>query len=76
MTTPEDYDEPQMTSAEAELREAFGQVIGTVLDTHPESPARQHAVDLLLACHAAVSRVLSTPTINGISATWMNTRLH
>jgi hypothetical protein len=72
-----DEDEQRMTSsAEDELRQAFGTVIGAILDTHSESPTRQRAIELVISCHATVSRVLSTPTINGISATWMNTRLH
>jgi hypothetical protein len=77
--TIEEDDEPQMTSSaedELELRQAFGTVIGAILDTYPESPARQTAIGLVISCHTAVDRTLSTPTINGISACWIRNRLH
>jgi hypothetical protein len=75
--TIEDDEETQATStADAEIREAFGGVIAAILDHHPESPTRQRAIELVIACHATVSRVLSTPTINGISACWIQNRLH
>jgi hypothetical protein len=72
-----DEDEQQMTSSAAdEIRAAFGTVIGAILDNHPESPTRQKAIELVIACHTAVTRTLETPTINGISACWIRHHLH
>jgi hypothetical protein len=67
---------PVILSAEDELRQAYGTVIAAILDNHPESPARQRAIELVIASHATVTRTLATPTIGGIAATWLSTKLH
>ena len=71
-----DADEPHTMTDADEIREAFGTVIGAILDNHPETPARQRAIELVIACHTAVDRALSVPTINGISACWIRHHLH
>jgi hypothetical protein len=51
------------------LRSAFAHVVGTILDNHPASPARQRAIEATIACHQRVAELLAPPP--DVSQLWI-----
>ena len=75
----EDDDETLTTSADDEIRRAFGSVIAEILDTHEPSPARRKAVEEVLLAHERIQRIFATAQngkSSGLTALWVNTALH
>jgi hypothetical protein len=71
-----EYVDHQPTPAVDEIRKAFAGVAAAIIDSHPPTPTRQAAIEAVMSCHANVVRLLSTPTINGITALWLTSSMH
>jgi len=69
----EGADEP--TSGDDEVRGAFGAVIAAVLDHYPTSPARQRAIETIIAAYVRVAKILTTSPPD-VSELWISTQLH
>jgi hypothetical protein len=57
-----------------ELRAAFAHVVGTILDNHPASTARERAIQATIGCHQQVAKLLVPPP--DVSALWISTQHH
>jgi hypothetical protein len=65
------------TSGDDEVvRGAFGALIAAVLDHYPASPARQRAIETIIAAHDRVAKILTTAQPNGITDIWLSSRYH
>jgi hypothetical protein len=70
---------PQTTAPDDEIRDAFGGVIGTILDNYAASPARQAAIQEIIRAHERVLQMLSAPRAKsngGLTGVWLRTKFH
>jgi len=74
----EDDDENSPTATVDEIRAAFGSVAAAIIDSHPPSPARQGAIEVVIRAHERVRTILATSreANQGVAMLWLRSRMH
>jgi hypothetical protein len=63
----------------ADVDAAFGQTLGVIIDSHPDTPARRQAIEMVIATHARVQQLLHTTpwgANEGVGGLWLKYKLH
>ena len=63
----------------ADVDAAFGSTLAAIIDSHPDTPARRQAVEMVISTHARVQQLLQTTpwgANEGVTAPWLKHKFH
>jgi hypothetical protein len=63
----------------ADVDAAFGSTLAAIIDSHPDTPARRQAVEMVISTHARVQQLLQTTpwgANEGVTALWLKHKFH